>query len=133
MRKSLLLLMVWGISLNLFSQMQIPELTFVFDNQSAFTEQFLEKENSKVFTFQIEGITNALDEQALLHMVKQMRGVEEFVLEPSSVAGQYSAKLKVYKHASGWWYWKTFMQKTGVPHFKIGDSVYTADAISNIE
>ena len=131
MRTSLLLL-VMAMSLNLFSQMQIPELAFIFENKTAFTEQFLDKENPKVFNLTVEGINNAVDEQALLHTIEQMRGVESFKIE-SSGANTYNAKLKVYRYATGWWYWETFMKKSGVTKFRIADNNYTSESIKNIQ
>ena len=130
MRKLVLFIVAVAFSSSLFSQMQISNLSFVFDSKSEFTEQFLAKEDSKQFNLQIEGITNSTDAQALEHMVKEMRGVEMFKMEPSG--DQYIGKLKVYKHASGWWYWKTFMEKVGVTHFKIENQSYTAEQIKNI-
>ena len=133
MKKLALLLLVTLLSLNLFSQMQIPNLVFVFQNQNVFTSQFADKDHSKQFSFSVEGLENQTDAQALIHNVEQARGVEEFKLEPTSTAGQYSAKLKVYKYANGWWYWKTFMQKTGIPIFRIENQNYTATSITNLQ
>ena len=132
MRKLLLLLIIWGMSLNSFSQMQISELTFVFEDQNTFTEQFQDKENSKQFSFLIEGITTILDAQALEQIVRNMRGVEEFKMEIITGTNQYNAKLKVYKYANGWWYWKTFMQKVGVPNFRIAAGTYNSETILTI-
>jgi hypothetical protein len=132
MRKLVLLIVAVAISSSLFSQMQISNLSFVFESKSEFTEQFLAKEDSKQFNLQIEGITNLTDAQALEHMVKEMRGVEMFKMEPSGEENQYIGKLKVYKHASGWWYWKTFMEKVGVSNFRIENQVYTAEQIKDI-
>jgi len=133
MRKLSLVLLIWGITANLFAQMQIPELTFIFNTQSEFTDHFSDKDHSKIFTFQVEGINNQLDAQALSHMVKEARGVEDFTLELTEQANVYQAKLKVYKYANGWWYWKTFMQKVGVPTFRIAGLNYSSESIVTIE
>ena len=130
MRKLIFFIVGIALSSSVFSQMHLSNLSFVFESKSEFTEQFLAKEDSKQFTFQIEGISNLTDAQALEHMVKEMRGVEMFKMEPSGDI--YIAKLKVYKHASGWWYWKTFMDKVGVSTFKIENQVYTAEQIKDI-
>lgn len=131
--RNLLLILVLGISTSLFSQMQISNLSFVFSDMNSFTEQHLDKNNSKEFTFEVVGITTQLDAQALVYMIKQTRGVEDFKIESSSVDGQYTAKLKVYKYATGFWYWKTFMEKAGIPKFTIESMDYNAEQISSIE
>jgi len=133
MKKLIVLSLISVFSLNLFSQMQISNLTFVFENQTAFTNQFNDKVHSKQFSFIVEGIATQTDAQALIHNVQEARGVEEFKLEPTSTAGQYSAMLKVYKYANGWWYWKTFMQKIGIPNFRIANQNYTATSIENLQ
>jgi hypothetical protein len=130
--RNLLLILVLGFSLNLFAQMQIPELKFVFESKTSFTEQFQDKQNSKQFSLTVEGISSQIDLQALIHMVKQTRGVEEFTVETKD-NGQIIAKLKVYRYATGWWYWKTFMQKSGVPTFQIENVNYNSSTISSQE
>lgn len=131
--RNLLLILVLGISTSLFSQMQIANLSFVFDDINSFTEQQLDKDNSNNFTFEVLGITTQLDAQALVYMIKKTRGVEDFKMEASNVEGQYTAKLKVYKYATGFWYWKTFMEKAGIPKFTIASIDYNAEQISLIE
>ena len=132
MRKSVLLILVLGISLKLFSQMQIPALTFVFESKNAFTEQFMDKQNPKVLQLTVEGINNSVDKQALIHTVTQMRGVESFDIEDSG-NNQYIAKIKVYRYATGWWYWETFMKNSGVRKFSIEGQIYSPESIKNIE
>jgi len=131
--RNLLLLLVLGLSTSLFSQMQISNLSFEFNDVNTFTEQQLDKNNSKEYTLEVKGITSAIDAQALIHTVSQTRGVESFEMVPSTIEGQYTATLKVYKYATGFWYWKTFMEKAGIPKFKIGSVEYTAAQISTIE
>jgi len=132
MKKLFFVLLVVVVNLNVFSQMQVSNLNFIFEQKTTFTEQFLDKENSKQFNLTIEGINSELNAQALVHMVKEMRGVEDFKLEISDVENIYNAKLKVYKYATGWWYWKNFMQKVGVSHFKIENISYTATQVAEI-
>lgn len=131
--RTFLLTTILGLSSQLFSQINLPNVMFVFQNTTVFTEQFENKEDAKNFNFEITGLTNAADAQALSHFVSTMRGVESFQIEPSSQNDTYNAKLTVYKYASGFWYWKTFMEKTGVSKFKIDSKVYTSENIINVE
>ena len=133
MKKILLLITAIAFSSSIFSQMHIEGLKFIFDQKSSFTSQFLEPNNSKEFTFTVEGINNSTDAQALEHMVSNARGVEEFSIQSTSVANKYNASIKVYKHANGWWYWKTFMLSVGIPYFKIEGTSYTAEQIKNLK
>jgi len=132
MKKIFLLIIAIAFSSSIFSQMHIDGLKFIFNQQSSFTTQFVDSDNSKELNFTIEGITNSTDIQALEHMVSQTRGVEEFTVEPTNNPNIYNANIKVYKHANGWWYWKTFMLKVGIPYFKIEGTSYTAEQIKNL-
>lgn len=133
MKRITVLLFVLGMSFNLFSQMQIPELVFVFESQNDFTEQFSDNDNSKELTFKIEGIDNSVAQQALLNLVKKTRGVESFIMEEGDDVNQFEARIIVYKYATNWRYWETFMRMVGVPNFKIGNDTFNKEEIKALQ
>ncbi|GEM_PF-2649059 len=113
-------------------QMYLPNLRFTFANKSVFEQQFPVEHGSKTYSVSISGINQASDIPALKQIVLHTRGVESFTIENGTQAGVYTATLKVYANATGWWYWKTFMSKTGVRHFTIGEANYTPETIGQI-
>jgi len=127
--KNILLLAVLSLSLNLFAQLQIPDLKFIFESKSDFTKQFTDKENSKAFTLKIEGVNSQDQIKMLQKTVSNARGVEFFNTELDD-QGNLNAKLTVYRYATGFWYWKSFMDITGVPIFTIEGVDYNKNTIS---
>ncbi len=130
--KKLLLLTILGLSLNLAAQMQVSELKFIFDKTSDFTEQFKDKENPKSLSFTIEGLNVPDDIQTLKNTITNARGVEQFKVQITP-EGKIKAQLRVYKYATGFWYWKAFMETTGVPTFNIEGVDYDHKTITSVK
>lgn len=128
--KNLILLAV-AVLITFNANAQVSQsIILKFDSKSQFENQFTDKEHSKSFNCQVLGINSAIDEQVLIHYVTSARGVESFTITTNE-NGTKSAQLVVYRYATGWWYWQSFMDKTGIKTFRIAEQSFTKETIIN--